>query len=184
MKRCPTCNQQFTDEWLTFCTQDGTSLVDVTGSAPSIGEPPPTFAYPPIPPTVSRSEEPTLDLPDAYRPPPVPASAPQTIQPGWQPPPPPPGYVAGKQQSLAAASLVLGLVSITIGWCCWFGVLTAPISLVLGIISLVQIKNNPTQYSGKGMAIGGIVTGGLYLVFMALIILLYGVGLLAGGFNP
>ena len=33
MKRCPTCNQQFTDEWLTFCTQDGTSLVDVPGLA-------------------------------------------------------------------------------------------------------------------------------------------------------
>jgi hypothetical protein len=27
MKRCPTCNQTFTDEWLTFCTQDGSSLV-------------------------------------------------------------------------------------------------------------------------------------------------------------
>lgn len=176
MKRCPTCNQQFSDEWLTFCTHDGTSLVEVKGSA---GEPPPTFAYPPIPPTVSRSEEPTLDLPDAYVPPPVPIDARQTSLPGWQPPPPP-GYPA-PQQSLAAASLVLGLVSITIGWCCSFGLVTAPIALGLGIFSLVQIKNNPTRYSGKGMAIGGIVTGGLYFVFLLLMILIYGMAILAGG---
>ncbi len=29
MRRCPKCNQEFADEWLTFCTQDGTSLVEV-----------------------------------------------------------------------------------------------------------------------------------------------------------
>jgi len=178
MKRCPTCNQQFADEWLTFCTQDGTSLVAIPG-LPS--EPPPTFAYPPVPPTVSRSEEPTLDLPDAYRPPPVPASGSQSVQPVWQPPPPP--YVAAPQQSLAAASLVLGVVSVTVGWCCSFGVATAPIALALGIVALIQIKNHPTKYSGKGMAIGGIVTSGLYFVFLALMILMYGLAFLAGGLN-
>lgn len=181
MKHCPTCNQQFTDEWLTFCTHDGTSLVDVKGSAGSAGAPPPTFAYPPIPPTVSRSEEPTLDLPDAYTPPPVQAIAPQSFQRGWQPPPPP--RIAAPQQSLAVVSLVLGIVSLTLGWCCSFGLLTAPIALALGIVSLVQIKNHPTKYSGKGMAIGGIVTGGLYFVFIALMILIYGMAILAGGLN-
>ena len=179
MKRCPTCNQQFTDEWLTFCTHDGTSLVQIPGSQP---EPPPTFAYPPIPPTVSRSEEPTLDLPDAYTPPPVPAAPRPTLQPGWQPPPPP-GYVVAPQQTMAVVTLVLGLVSITLGWCCSFGILTAPIAVVLGIISLKQIKDNPAKYSGRGMAIGGIVTGGLYLAVMVLIILLYGVAFLAGGLS-
>jgi len=93
MKRCPTCNQQFTDEWLTFCTNDGTSLIEAKGSA----EPPPTFAYPPIPPTVSRSEEPTLDFPDAYKPPPVPVIIPPPGLPsGWQAPPPPP-FIATQQ---------------------------------------------------------------------------------------
>ena len=179
MKRCPTCNQQFTDEWLTFCTHDGTSLIEIRGAS---AEPPPTFAYPPIPPTVSRSEEPTLDLPDAYIPPPVPLRAPQTLQPAWQPPPPP-GYIAGPQQSLAVASLVLGLVSVTVGWCCSFGILTAPIAVALGIASLVQIKNNPTRYSGKGMAIGGIVAGGLYFLFVVLMILIYGMAILAGGLS-
>jgi len=179
MKRCPTCDRQFTDEWLTFCTQDGTSLIEIRGPV----EPPPTFAYPPIPPTVSRSEEPTLDFPEPYKPPPVPALARPTSPVGWQPPPPPPQFIAAQQQTLAAASLVLGIISMTIGWCCSFGILTAPVAIALGIAALVQIKNNPTRYSGKGMAIGGIVTGGIYLAFLLLLILIYGIAIIAGGLN-
>src|SRR5687768_14270079 len=179
MKRCPTCNQEFTDEWLTFCTQDGTSLVEV---APSTHEPPATLLRsPPMPPSVSPTEQPTLDMPEPYRPP-APISSPQSLQYGWAPPPPP-AYPVAPQQGLAVASLVLGIVSITIGWCCSFGILTAPVALVLGIISLVQIKNEPTKYGGKGFALGGIVMGGLYIVIFAAIILLYGIGILMGGLS-
>ncbi|MDQ6653379.1 MAG: DUF4190 domain-containing protein [Acidobacteriota bacterium] len=177
MKRCPTCNQEFTDEWLTFCTQDGTSLVEVQTSP---YEPPPTIAYPAMPPSVSPSEEPTLDLPGAYKPPQAQIGAQQPLQVGWRPPPPP-AYSTAPQQSLAIASLVLGVVTMTVGWCCYFGVLTGPIAVALGIYALVQIKNDPTRYSGKGLAIGGIVSGGLYFVFIALIILIYGLSFLAGG---
>jgi len=84
---------------------------------------------------------------------------------------------------MAAISLVLGIVSMTIGWCCSFGVLTAPVAIALGIAALVQIKNNPTRYSGKGMAIGGIATGGLYIAFFVLMILIYGVAIIAGGLS-
>ena len=177
MKRCPTCNQEFADEWLTFCTHDGTTLVELRGSA----EPPPTFAYPPIPPTVSRSEEPTLDFPDAYTPPPVPVIAQPLSPAGWQPPPPP--FIAAQQQTMAAVSLVMGIISITLGWCCSFGILTAPVAVALGIAALVQIKNNPGRYTGKGMAIGGIAMGGLYFVFILLMILVYGMAILAGGLS-
>ncbi|HEY2973204.1 MAG TPA: DUF4190 domain-containing protein [Pyrinomonadaceae bacterium] len=180
MKRCPTCNQEFTDEWLTFCTQDGTSLVEVAASAT---EPPPTLWHPPpMPPSVSPTEQPTLDMPGTYRPPPAPFSQPQPLQSGWTPPPPP-AYPAAPQQSLAIASLVLGIVSVTVGWCCSFGILTAPIALILGIVSLVQVKNEPSKYGGKGLAIGGIVTGSLYLAIVAAIILLYGIGILMSGFR-
>ena len=175
MKRCPTCNQQFTDEWLTFCTQDGTSLVDVPVSP---NEPPPTIAYPSMPPSVSPAEQPTLDFPGGYKPPPVQMAAQQPLQPGWQPPPPPPAYASQPQKSLAVLSMVLGIVSITIGWCCYFGVLTSPVAIGLGIFSLFQIKNDPNKYGGKGMAIAGIVLGALYFVFVALIILIWGLGFL------
>lgn len=181
MKRCPTCNQQFTDEWLTFCTHDGTSLIEAKG-APA--EPPPTFAYPPVPPTVSRSEEPTLDFPDTYQPPPVPVIVLPSSPASWQPPPPPsPQFIGAQQNSMAAISLVLGIVSMTIGWCCSFGILTSPVAIALGIAALVQIKNNPTRYTGKGMAIGGIATGALYIVFMLLMFFVYGMAILAGGLS-
>ena len=75
-------------------------------------------------------------------------------------------------------SMVLGIVSITIGWCCYFGVLTSPVAIGLGIFSLFQIKNDPNKYGGKGMAIAGIVAGALYFVFVALIILIWGLGFL------
>ncbi|MGH9930227.1 MAG: DUF4190 domain-containing protein [Pyrinomonadaceae bacterium] len=176
MRRCPKCNQQFTDEWLTFCTQDGTTLVDVAVSAT---DPPPTLVHP-MPPSVSPTEQPTLDMPDRYTPPPVLYTPPSPIQSGWTAPPPP-AYPAKPQQGLAVTSLVLGLASVTLGLCCYFGVLTAPIALVLGIVSLVQIKNDPAKYGGKGFAIGGIVTGGLYFGILALIILFYGIGFLMSG---
>jgi hypothetical protein len=176
MKRCPKCNQEFTDEWLTFCTQDGTSLVEVQAT---LDEPPPTLVSPLMPPSVSPAEQPTLDMPGRYTPP-AQYVPPAPLQSAWAPPPPPP-YPVQPQQSLAVASLVLGIVSITVGWCCYFGTLTGPMALILGIVSLVQIKNDPKKYGGKGFAIGGIVTGGLYFVILAFIIVLYGVGILLGG---
>jgi Domain of unknown function (DUF4190) len=183
MKRCPTCNQTFTEEWLSFCTQDGTSLVD-TAALPS--EPPATMVSPPMPPSVSPAEQPTLNLPGSYSAPPMqasqvqPFSQPQPVQPSWQPPPPPP-YARGPQQSLAIASLICGIFSITVGWCCYLGTITAPIAIGLGIFALVQIKNDPSKYAGRPLAIGGIVTGALYFVFLVLIILLYGLSFLVQG---
>jgi hypothetical protein len=79
--------------------------------------------------------------------------------------------------------MVLGLVSITLGWCCSFGLLTAPVAVVLGIYALSQIKNDPRRYTGKPLAIAGIVSGGLYFVALAVIILIYGLGILLSGLN-
>src|SRR5437588_293677 len=49
MKRCPTCNRTFEEDWLAFCTQDGATLVDDSPSSRS-SEPPPTILSPPPPP--------------------------------------------------------------------------------------------------------------------------------------
>jgi hypothetical protein len=37
MKRCPTCNRTFTDQNLSFCTEDGTPLVNVSEAQSTIG---------------------------------------------------------------------------------------------------------------------------------------------------
>ena len=176
MKRCPKCNQQFTDDWLTFCTQDGTSLVVVETSSQ---EPPPTLVAPSMPPSVSPLEQPTLDMPGAPDHP-APYTAPPSPQPGWNPPPPP-AYPKAQEKNLAIASLVLGIVSITIGFCCYFGVATGPVAVALGIYALTQIKKDPNRYGGKGMAIAGIVLGSLYFVFIAFIVLIYGLSFLMSG---
>lgn len=164
MKRCPTCNQTFDEEWLSFCTIDGTALVE---SGPLRSEPPPTIRASAIP--TNPTGQPTFNLPGSYNQPPARLAPPTVPAPSWQPPPPP-GYAVVPQQGLAVASLILGIFTITFGWC-YVGVLTGPIAIVLGIISLVQIKNNPQRNTGKPMAIAGIVTGGLYFVLIAIFIL-------------
>src|SRR5438132_13594460 len=186
MKRCPTCNRTFEEDWLAFCTQDGATLVE--DSPARADEPPPTILSPPPPPPAGGWRQPSGDpgspqFQSQPIPPPVPPSnlggpsggfglgqfhPPQQMQSGWQPPPPPP-YDNKPQQGLALASLILGIISIPGMFCCYFGVLTAPASIIMGIVSLVQIKNEPGKYSGKPLAIIGIVTSVLSFLFLILL---------------
>lgn len=174
MKRCPTCNRTFDEDWLAFCTDDGTTLID---EASSRSEPPPTMMAPPMPPSVSPSEQPTINLspsggfqPQQPYSPPAPYGPPREMQPVWRPPPPPP-IAPQPQQGLAVASLVCGIFSVTIGWC-YVGLVSGPVAIALGIAALVQVKNKPEQYGGKPLAIAGIVTGALPFVVLLLIIVL------------
>jgi hypothetical protein len=61
-------------------------------------------------------------------------------------------------------SLILGLLAITFGWICG-GPVFGLFAVVLGAVALMQIKSNPTHYSGKPFATIGIVTGGIMLLF-------------------
>ena len=176
MKRCPTCNRTFDDEWLAFCTEDGTTLVE-TQSTQLPSEPPPTVWIPPAMDTNPLGSQKPFDLPGSYNPP-------QPVTPAWQPPPPPPVAVSrGQKQGLATASLVLGIFSVTIGWCCSIGLLSAPVGIVLGIVSLVQIKNDPVNNTGKPLSIIGIVLSSVYVVFWILLFMLYGFALFMGSLN-
>jgi prepilin-type processing-associated H-X9-DG protein len=68
-----------------------------------------------------------------------------------------------KTSGLAIASLVLGILSV---FTC---LLTAPVSLVLGIISLVMISKSNGHLKGTGMAITGIVMPVVAIPFIALL---------------
>jgi hypothetical protein len=197
MKRCPTCNRTFEEDWLAFCTQDGTTLVD--DSPAKRDEPPPTILAPPPPPP-GGWQQPSGGLGSGQFqsqpvPPPAPPSnfgapsggigsgqfqPPQQMQAGWQPPPPP-AYAQGAKQGIAIASMCCGIFSITIGWCCYLGVITSPVAIGLGIYQLSQIKKDPDHNTGKPFALVGIITGALYFVGVAVIILIYGIALLSGG---
>lgn len=91
----------------------------------------------------------------------------------WQPPPPP-AYFARPQQGLAVASLILGIFTVTFGWC-YLGVITGPIAIGLGISALIQIKNHPDKFCGKPVAITGIVLAAIFLLIVAFVLVLYGV---------
>lgn len=148
------------------------------------------------------SEQPTVNRPFAEPPPQGWQSNPQTpfqplfsqppsvqnygqsSQPDWSPPPPPVqnwggspnaanlAYAQAPQQTMALVSLIAGVFSVTLGFCCSMGVLTSPVAIVTGIIALVQIKNNPNLNTGKGMAIGGIALGVAYIIVFILLIML------------
>ena len=179
MKRCPTCNQTFTDEWLTFCTQDGTALV---AADTSVIDPPVTLVSPSMPPSVSPLEQPTMDMPGKSVPPPALYNPPQSPQAGFRPPPPP-AYPVSTDKNMALLSMILGIISITIGFCCYFGVLTAPVAIGLGAYALSLVKKDPNKYGGKGMAVAGMIMGALYFIFLVLIILFYGLAALMGNLS-
>lgn len=63
----------------------------------------------------------------------------------------------------AVASLVCGILGL-------LTIFTAIPALVLGIISLGRFKRDPQYRSGKGMAIAGVVLGGLVLFAVLLIV--------------
>jgi len=175
MKRCPTCNQTFEKDWVSFCTEDGTPLVE-TAAWPR--EPPATIVAPPSSRETDPAGQPTLNLPGSYIPPQ--SSQPQLPAPAWQTPPPA-AYTVAPQQSLAIVSLSLGIFSMTIGWCCYLGVITAPIAIALGGYQLTQIKKDPAKFGGKGLAIVGVVTGVAYFVLVVFIIFIYGLSFLMHG---
>jgi hypothetical protein len=88
-----------------------------------------------------------------------------TPDPGWQPDPSwpaaPPGWrlwVPASTSGLAIAAFVLGLLG--------FALISAILGIVLGCVALSQIRRR--ELKGKGLAIAGIVLGGLWLAFFAL----------------
>jgi competence protein ComGC len=68
-------------------------------------------------------------------------------------------YTPGPPKGMAVAALVLGICSLVIPV---LGTVLAIVALVLGIIVLTRVSSG--QAGGKGMAIGGVVTGGLGLL--------------------
>jgi hypothetical protein len=168
MKRCPNCNQTFEEEWLSFCTQDGTTLIEEAAAAelqPTVLATSPALASQP------NWNSPADNSPEARSP----WAAPNP--PGWQPPPPP-AYLQQQSKSLANAAMVIGIISVTVGWLC-MGPLPAIVAIVLGAIALSQIKKNPDRVSGKQAAWIGVITGGVTVLIYAVVMIFYAVVMIA-----
>jgi len=172
MKYCPQCQKQYTERWITFCSDDGAILID-TGFSPS-STPPPGGQRPPYAPPMS--EQPTWhaqdpNAPGNWRSPDpnapgawVPPEQRQPVKPAWQPPPPPVTFPRNQpSQGLAVASMVLGILGLFVGMFC-LGPVPGIAALVLGLVALSQIKSAPDRNGGKPFAIVGIITGSLSMV--------------------
>ena len=75
-----------------------------------------------------------------------------------------------KTNSLAITSLVLGIVSIPMAFCYGAGILFGIAAFITGLIARRQIEESAGTQSGNGMAITGMVLGGIIGVLGALAI--------------
>jgi hypothetical protein len=183
MKRCPTCDRAYTDEALSFCPNDGTPLQQSAEPSTPSYDPMATIMAPP--PSVTENTTRTFgEQPGSWGTPSDQSSGWGTPAPqygsappasdwsggtgGFQPPPPP-AYpmTAQKQQGLAIASLVCGILGILC-----LGFLTGIPAIVLGLMAMSKEKSDPSRYGGKGLAIGGIATGSLSVLFGLLVIIM------------
>lgn len=130
---------------------------DAPNNAP-FGQPPPFAAAEPVNPPFQQNE---------WTPPPAPVA-------GWQdqglgantPFQPPPANV-GQDQTLAVVSLVCGILSIL---CC--GLFTGIPAIITGYMAKNNVDANPNQYTGRGMAIAGMILGGVGTVLFIVGIIL------------
>ena len=177
MKYCPQCNRQFTETWLSFCSEDGTPLIEELAPPrdpnwdPKIREPQVKTA----------SEQETLWLP---REPPAPGGwiAPDErppMRPGeWTPPPPPFRPARQQTQGLALASMITGIIGLVAGGC--LGPLPGIVAVILGITALSQIKRSPTEFGGKPFATAGIIIGSINIAFYVVILIWFLLALIFG----
>ncbi|HZQ46973.1 MAG TPA: DUF4190 domain-containing protein, partial [Verrucomicrobiae bacterium] len=101
--------------------------------------------------------------------------------PGLNPPTPqiiaptlPPGSYGQQTNGLALTGMIMGILSMTIGWICCFGTLFSILGLIFSCVGLSQINQNPVRYSGKGLAIAGIILSALGLVMHFFFAILFG----------
>jgi uncharacterized protein DUF4190 len=174
MKRCPNCGQTYTDQNINFCLNDGELLSRQTGSSgfqssSAVDDSPPTMVL----------DQARVTNPIGWSS----AAAPPAR---WEQQQPqqqafyPYNIQAPVSQTLGIVSLCLGLGSITVGWCCYIGILLGPAAMITGFIALSQNRSDPARYGGKGFAIGGIATGAAYVVLLVIFWLIYGLFIIGG----
>lgn len=178
MKYCPQCKKEFSEPWLSFCSDDGTPLIqELTPAAdpnwnPSIREPR----------VDTPSEQETQWLP---REAPMPGGwiAPDErppMKPGpWQPPPPP--LVPRRtqpSQGLALASMITSISGVVLGGC--LGPVPGIVGLVLGLIALSQIKKSPENVGGKPFATAGVIIGAMTVFFYIVLMIWFFLALAFG----
>lgn len=72
----------------------------------------------------------------------------------------------------ALTGFILSLVSLTFGLCCCYGLPFSVTGIIFSAVGLVQIRKQPERFSGRGLAIAGIVLGIISLVLVSILMIL------------
>ncbi|MEO6654839.1 MAG: DUF4190 domain-containing protein [Pyrinomonadaceae bacterium] len=165
------------------------NIEDVSAALPSVYDDPasstPPYDEPAtmIQPEFSSQYEPAPPAPVAeWTPPPAPDASwqNQEIESNTTFQPLPAGG-AGQNKTLAIISIVCGILGMTV--CCGSFVVSIA-ALILGFMARSKAAQNPSEYGGAGMAMGGIITGALGLIGSLIFIIFYFViGLASLGVN-
>lgn len=89
----------------------------------------------------------------------------------------------GATEPMGIVSLVLGVISVPLYFCCGFFALAFNlVGTVLGFVSLTRVNSQPERYSGKGIAIAALAVNGIFLILNIVLIVFFfgimGVGML------
>lgn len=82
---------------------------------------------------------------------------------------PPPSGVQGDNKTLAIISLVCGILSLLC--CAW--IIPGVAAVVTGFLAKKKADENPNQYGGRGLALAGMITGGISVVLGLIVLFLY-----------
>ena len=77
-----------------------------------------------------------------------------------------------RTNSLAMAGLVMGILSMTCGMCCCYGLPFNLLGIIFSLVALSQIRNDPLSERGQPLAIAGLVLSLLSLAAAAFMLLL------------
>jgi len=113
-----------------------------------------------------------------WTPPPAPVSEWQNQNLGANQSFQPSGASVGQNQTLAIVSLVCGVLSII----CCFSFVTGPAGLITGFMAKNKADQDPAQFGGRGLALAGMITGGIGTLIGILVIILQILGAFAGRF--
>lgn len=164
MKVCPNCQQKYVDDELNFCLTDGGILTPVYDDAP---------------PTILMDKARTTDQNWTGEPPfSPPWQQNQPLQQQQNQPFMAPTWAKGQDQTLPTIAMVLGILSLLL-ICCYGGFYFGLAALITGFIGMSNVNKDPDTYGGKGLAIAGMIMGGVSFAFAVLAILL----VLAGKIN-
>lgn len=139
------------------------------------GQQPPPFGNSPFqqPQTpFGQANEPANDpfKQDSWTPPPAPVAGWQDQGLGANTPFQPP-VAGGQNNTLALVSLILGIASFV----CSLSIVAAIPAIITGYMQRNNIKNNPAQYGGSGMAMAGMILGGINLVLTVVVFVIYAI---------